>query len=182
RTIMWHVRLVFTCLVIINYSVSSTIILANFQQQALDQHNYFRDLHCTPTMVLNSTLNTIAQNYADYLTTNNLFQHSGTAGLGENLWAMSSSAAITFVNGSTPTTSWYGEISSYNYSSPGFSSSTGHFTQVIWKSSIQLGIGISLSSDSKTAKVVGNYYPAGNVIGSFSENVLELCSSTIGGD
>ncbi|CAF3346426.1 unnamed protein product [Rotaria socialis] len=179
---MWLVQLVFTCLVIINCSVYSAIILADFRQQALGQHNYFRELHCTPPMILNSTLNTIAQSYADYLAANNLFQHSGTAGLGENLWAMSSSAVITFVNGSTPTTSWYNEISLYNYSNPGFSSSTGHFTQVIWKRSIQLGIGIALSNNSKSAKVVGNYYPAGNVIGSFPDNVLELCSNAVGGD
>ncbi|CAM4819568.1 unnamed protein product, partial [Rotaria magnacalcarata] len=88
----------------------------------------------------------------------------------------------TCLLGSTLATSWYNEISSYNYSSPDFSSSTGHFTQVIWKISIQLGIGIGLSSDSMTATVVGNYYPARNVIGSFSDNVLEICSSTIGGD
>ncbi|CAF3219779.1 unnamed protein product [Rotaria socialis] len=179
---MWLVQLVFTCLVIINCSVYSAIILDDFRQQALGQHNYFRERHCTPSMILNSTLNTIAQNYADYLAANNLFQHSGAAGLGENLWGMSSSAVITFVNGSTPTTSWYNEISLYNYSDPGFSLSTGHFTQVIWKRSIQLGIGIALSNNSKSARVVGNYYPAGNVIGSFPDNVLELCSNAVGGD
>jgi uncharacterized protein YkwD len=50
-------------------------------------------------MILNSTLNTIAQNYSEYLAANNLFVHSGTPGLGENLWAMFSSVAISFVNG-----------------------------------------------------------------------------------
>jgi hypothetical protein len=83
--------------------------------------------------------------------------------------------------GSTPTISWYDEISSYNYSSPGFSSSTGHFTQVIWSGSTQLGIGIAFSNNNKTATVVANYYPPGNVIGSFSANVLPLCSTTIAG-
>jgi len=44
--------------------------------------------------------------------------------------------------------------------------------------STQLGIGIAFSSDNKTATVVANYYPPGNVIGSFSANVLPLCSTT----
>ncbi|CAF1527051.1 unnamed protein product, partial [Adineta steineri] len=47
----------------------------------------------------------------------------------------------------------------YNYSSPGFSSATGHFTQVIWLGSTQLGIGIALTNDNRTAYVVANYYP-----------------------
>jgi uncharacterized protein YkwD len=76
------------------------IILSDFQQQALVQHNYYRQqLHCTTAMTLNSSLNTIAQNYAQYLAANNIFNHSGTVGLGENLWMAYSSVVITFVNG-----------------------------------------------------------------------------------
>ena len=79
--------------------VSSAIVLATFQQQALIEHNLRRQLHCTGPMVLNSTLNAIAQNYSEYLAANNLFQHSGRAGLGENLWSMWTSGSISFVNG-----------------------------------------------------------------------------------
>lgn len=83
-----------------NRQVSSTIVLADFQQQALTEHNLKRALHCTDSMALDSTINTIAQNYSDYLAAQNSgLVHSGAAGLGENLWYMSSSAAITFVNG-----------------------------------------------------------------------------------
>lgn len=39
--------------------------------------------------------------------------------------------------------SWYDEIKNYNFSKPGFSSQTGHFTQVVWKDSIELGVGIT---------------------------------------
>jgi uncharacterized protein YkwD len=86
-------------IIIINLRVLNAVVLADFQQQALIEHNLRRQLHCTGPMVLNSTLNTIAQNYSEYLAANNLFVHSGTAGLGENLWTMSSSVAISFVNG-----------------------------------------------------------------------------------
>ncbi|CAF4602544.1 unnamed protein product, partial [Rotaria sp. Silwood1] len=158
-------------------TITTTSTPTTFQQQALLQHNYYRQLHCTDALVLNSTINAIAQTYANYLAANNLFQHSGTSGLGENLWTVWSSGAIRSVNGSSPTNSWYSEISSYNFGSPGFSSSTGHFTQVIWKGSKQLGIGIALTSNKRTAYVVANYYPSGNVIGSFSSNVLPLCST-----
>ena len=78
----------------------TAIVLANFQQEALDQHNYYRQqLHCTSLMTLNASLNTIAQNYAQFLATNNIFNHSGAAGLGENLYMSSSSMTIQFING-----------------------------------------------------------------------------------
>jgi len=84
--------------------------------------------------------------------------------------------------GKVATQAWYDEIKFYNYGRPGFSSQTGHFTQVIWKSSTELGIGIALTSDNLTAYVVANYYPQGNVDGEFAANVLPLCSDNIGGD
>jgi hypothetical protein len=70
----------------------------------------------------------------------------------------------------------------YNYDTPGFNESTGHFTQVVWKNSVQLGIGIALSADSKTAWVVAEYYPQGNIQGEFAANVLPPCSQSMGGD
>lgn len=46
----------------------------------------------------------------------------------------------------------------------------GHFTQVVWKGSREIGVGKARSKDGKIL-VVANYRPAGNVIGRFSENV-----------
>ena len=37
----------------------------------------------------------------------------------------------------------YNEISLYNYASPGFTSGAGHFTQVVWAATTQLGCGVS---------------------------------------
>jgi uncharacterized protein YkwD len=85
--------------VVINRPALSALVLADFQQQALLQHNYLRQLHCAGSIALNSSLNTIAQNYANYLAANNLFRRSETTGLGENLWSMSSSGIIGAVNG-----------------------------------------------------------------------------------
>ncbi|CAF1077238.1 unnamed protein product [Adineta ricciae] len=156
------------------WSLSNAIVLANFRRQALDEHNTLRRLHCTGAMVLNSSLNSRAQNYANYLARNKLFQHSGAPGLGENLWSSWSPVPLILVN--APTVSWYSEIKSYKYRSPGFSPATGHFTQVIWKSSTQLGIGIAFANNNTNVYVVANYYPPGNALGSFPANVLRLCS------
>jgi len=54
-------------------------------------------------------------------------------------------------------------------------SGTGHFTQVVWKESRVLGIGRAEveQGDKKCAYIVGRYKPAGNMGGSFKENVLK---------
>ncbi len=52
-----------------------------------------------------------------------------------------------------------------------FNMLAGHFTQVVWKSSKELGVG--LATDGKTIFVVGQYKPAGNVTnaGYYEQNV-----------
>lgn len=48
----------------------------------------------------------------------------------------------------------------------------GHFTQVVWKDTKEVGIG--LATDGNTVFVVGQYLPAGNITnaGYFEKNVL----------
>ena len=63
----------------------------------------------------------------------------------------------------------------YSFSSGGFSGGTGHFTQVVWKGSTELGIGRAESQEGsmKCAYIVGRYKPAGNMMGDFPKNVAK---------
>ena len=47
---------------------------------------------------------------------------------------------------------------------------TGHFTQVVWKESIILGVGEATSASGKRY-VVARYKPRGNMMGNFEANV-----------
>ena len=47
----------------------------------------------------------------------------------------------------------------------------GHFTQVVWKGSRELGVGKAKDGKGKCI-VVGSYRPAGNLIGSYGNNVF----------
>jgi hypothetical protein len=78
---------------------------------------------------------------------------------------------LKLILGSKATQSWYDEIKYYDFNRPGFSGSTGHFTQVVWKGSKQLGVGIGFGNNGRTAVVVANYYPPGNYLGQFPQNV-----------
>lgn len=68
---------------------------------------------------------------------------------------------------------WYEEITKPGYvfgrsNNPG----TGHFTQVVWKGSKMLGVGVSKNSKNQTF-VVCNYDPPGNYVGQYDKNVLK---------
>lgn len=74
------------------------------------------------------------------------------------------------LTGRKVTDMWYEEHDKYNYSNPGFSSTTGHFTQIVWQNSKEMGAGKAVSS-SGAQFVVARYQPPGNVRGQFPENV-----------
>ena len=135
-------------------------------------------------MVIDDSVNSTAQSWAEYLAANALFQHSSATqrnNAGENLYVSyttaSSIAADTLANQGV--TSWYNEVSAYNYATPGFSSQTGHFTQVVWKNSTKLGCGAAKGvktingTQYNAFYLVCQYAPAGNVTGQFPENVLK---------
>ena len=66
----------------------------------------------------------------------------------------------------------YDEIKDYDYNNHGFASNTGHFTQVIWKTSLRVGVGIARGTDRVI--VCAQYSPQGNFLGQFSANVMPL--------
>ena len=70
---------------------------------------------------------------------------------------------------------WYAEYPSYDFRSPGFNSegqSTGHFTQLVWKSSSEYGVS-AVYDNKKFVYVVMEYNPAGND-GAYSRNVFPV--------
>lgn len=47
--------------------------------------------------------------------------------------------------------------------------SLGHFTQIIWKNTTEMGI--AMAKRDGTCVVVACYHPRGNIVGQFTENV-----------
>jgi hypothetical protein len=144
-------------------------------QEMLTLQNAKRSLHCAPPFTWSNTLAAAAQQWANACTRdpNNsaVFAHSPASSRpnqGENLaWGTGS-----FATASSSVERWYDEGSQYNYSAPGFSGATGHFTQMVWKGSTQLGC--AMANCSGETLWVCRYSPAGNITnpGQFQQNVL----------
>ncbi|KAF7658799.1 hypothetical protein LDENG_00007480 [Lucifuga dentata] len=161
------------------FKAGNTMADASFQQEFLQAHNTYRKKHNTEPLKLNSDLSATAQKWADYLLSKKNLEHSNTED-GENIYYASSSNPMK-LTGKEAVDSWYSEIKDYKWNSPGFSFNTGHFTQVAWKETTEVGVG--LATDGHTTFVVGQYRPAGNMNMKdyFEENVLPLAGREMGG-
>jgi len=72
---------------------------------------------------------------------------------------------------------FYSEEKYYNYKKPQYYKAAGHFTQLVWKNTKQIGAVSKLRRDGKTVVVV-KYFPPGNVQGHFAKNVFPPAGNT----
>ena len=65
----------------------------------------------------------------------------------------------------------------YTFTPPpsSFGGGTGHFTQIVWKTSVKLGVGMAETTmnGNKCIFTVGRYREPGNWGGKFGENVVQ---------
>ena len=148
--------------------------LATFREEALVKHNLLRQQHGAPALTEDIELTNLAQDWAEHLANTRQMQHRPNNQYGENIYF----ASGLDVNGEAPVEAWYGEVNLYDYSNPGFSPQTGHFTQVVWINSTKVGCGKATSVYGEVF-VVCNYDPPGNYQGQFPENVLPVLSSML---
>ncbi|MFW9262674.1 CAP family protein [Nostoc sp. CALU 546] len=160
----------------------TSIDLATLRSAAVSKHNAYRATHKSPNITISDSLNSSAQAWAEKIASSGEFEHStNRTNVGENIYASYSTQSTVDPTtlGNTAVKEWYDEIKDYNYANPGFSSETGHFTQVVWKGSTQLGCGAAQGTATiegtnyNAFYVVCQYAPAGNVPGQFPENVLK---------
>lgn len=140
-----------------------------FQDTVLHVSNSYRRNHNATHLIWNETLSDYAQHWAD----NCQWNHSHGP-YGENL-------AFGYPNASAAVQAWGDEGALYNYQRPtGFSEATGHFTQLVWRATVEVGCaavdcGYDTSRNATDASgqykraqgwyVVCEYSPPGNVMG-----------------
>ncbi|CAH8824429.1 unnamed protein product [Trichobilharzia szidati] len=144
-------------------------------QVAIAEHNRLRALHGCPPLIYDENLAKDAQSWADNLCRMRMLKHSQPDGYGENL------AYGTNIDGIKATHMWYDECKYHNYQGQ-FSSQSGHFTQLIWKSSKKVGFGVKRADNGRDVYIVARYQPPGNLFGEFRENVPQPTRGNIDGE
>ena len=157
-------------------STSGSTASSGFEADILNAHNEKRALHGIQSLAWNDTLAKYAADYASStFSCNNVKLVHSNGPYGENL-------AAGYSGGYKPVDAWYDEIKQYDFSNPGFNEATGHFTQLVWKSTSQVGCAKVTCDNSWSQYTICEYSNTrGNVVGTdsktgksyFSENVLK---------
>lgn len=139
-----------------------------FDVAVLDEHNRLRAKHSAAPLTLDPAISQFAQEWANNIVSRNVMQHRPQNRYGENIYACFGKHNLT---GEEVVRSWYNEIKDYSFgqSNPCNFCQVGHFTQVVWKNSKRLGVGIAKKGTN--VYVVCNYDPPGNYSGQYTVNV-----------
>ena len=146
---------------------------AEERQAIVDAHNWARDripidfpeyagATCLPHVEWDYYIEEVAQQYANTCPEDHSSSRNYEDGshMGENLAWQSWVSVINY-----STIAWYNEVQDYDPAEPGFSSATGHYTQVVWNETRRIGCGVAYGCRSWMTTFVCNYWPAGNVLG-----------------
>ncbi|KAK1836723.1 CAP domain-containing protein [Podospora conica] len=130
-----------------------------FRSAVLNSTNTYRAQHNATDLAYNATLAAFAQDYLD----NDVgpgdtcrFEHSGGP-YGENL-------AIGYPSVAAGIEAWGDEREEYDFGRRRFSKGTGHFTQLVWRGTREVGCGGRWCGEGKGWYLVCEYWPAGNVV------------------
>lgn len=135
---------------------------SDFVQQTLDAHNQYRAEVGVAPLQWSDSLAASAQQWADHLAATGRFEHSGS---GENL-AKGSAGGFSVTQ---LVDMWGNEKQHFtpgtfpNVSNTGNWADVGHYTQVVWRSTTEVGCGLASGNGSDV--LVCHYNPAGNFTG-----------------
>ncbi len=143
---------------------------------ALQVHNDARNEVGVAPLVWSEKLEEQALKYAKQIARTNNYKHSNTKD-GENLAMFyeyeESNKVKTYIYSDTPlydaSMAWYEEIKDYKYSKIKrfrIGPKIGHYTQMVWKDTKEVGIASAISKNGKVY-VVARYYPVGNYLGEY---------------
>lgn len=136
----------------------------------METHNQYRVMHGAVPLNWSPGLANAAQAWAEKIAREGSLSHASREDRyykGENVCRMSSHFTVD-----DALRIWYSEKGNYDYDKPGFDLSTGHFTQVVWRDTREVGVGMAKSPDGKLTYMVARYNPPGNILNRFKENVV----------
>jgi len=138
--------------------------------EIITAHNNYRAAVGVGPLTWSEELAAGAQAWADHLAATHTFEHSGTPGVGENLAAFTTGfktpAELVDLWGSEeaafipPCASWGNQCST-----TGNWMDIGHYTQLVWRATTQVGCGFAHDTTLGNDILVARYSPPGNFAG-----------------
>jgi pathogenesis-related protein 1 len=128
--------------------------------EMLAAHNRIRSRMNVPALVWSNRLAAYAQQWADSLIARNEFRHRSQRKYGENLFEIRGGSA-------TPAeviASWAAESRNYDYRSNSCHGVCGHYTQIVWRDTQEVGCAVARGRGRREVWVC-NYDPPGNYRG-----------------
>jgi pathogenesis-related protein 1 len=122
-------------------------------------HNAVRATVGTHPLRWSDRLASVAQKWADGLLADGQFVHSHNPKYGENLYEITGAAA----NSAQVVKAWADEARDFRYSSNSCSGVCGHFTQVVWRDTKEVGCAVARGGPREVW--VCEYDPPGNWAG-----------------
>lgn len=146
-----------------------------FAEDCLTAINRYRSNHQVEPLSYSHEIEQISRKWVDHMAQKNIFEHNEHSiykgkKMGENIASRYTSSGDG-VTGSQIAEQWYSEIEDYDFEAHRGRGTTGHFTQVVWKDSKELGIARSQKKDG-TWMIVANFFPPGNFNNDYANNVF----------
>jgi uncharacterized protein YkwD len=131
----------------------------SLQTELLAAHNKVRSQRGLPALTWSTEMESLAQDWANQMTRTGKFEHRPNNRYGENLfWGRGRD-----YSGSDAIESWASEAANYNYANNSCQGVCGHYTQLVWKNTTQVGCAAGKVRDE--IYWVCNYNPPGNYVG-----------------
>ncbi|KAH8255562.1 hypothetical protein KR038_006073, partial [Drosophila bunnanda] len=132
----------------------------------LRETNKYRKLHNASPLKMDDNLSNYAEAWANHLAHYDRLETRPFPIYGENIMCIRKPLfSIEHMM-----KLWYQEKYHHDYINPRFSPYTGHFTQMVWRNTEYLGVGVAFND--YRIWIVCNYDPPGNITGHFQENVV----------
>jgi len=130
-----------------------------FAREMVFEHNAVRGRVGTPPLQWSEPLASVAKEWADRLMQNGQFVHSHNPKYGENLYEISGATATA----ADIVRAWAGEVSDYDYRSNSCRGVCGHYTQIVWNDTRE--VGCAVARGGRREVWVCEYDPPGNRVG-----------------
>ncbi|KAF8355499.1 hypothetical protein PRIPAC_97122 [Pristionchus pacificus] len=110
----------------------------HFLEGLISAHNTRRLLHGSPPLRWSEELAHSAQIWAEKLAKQAHITYCELSGVGENITFFPPS-----IDPETAVEHWYAEHEKYEFETPGWQNGTNYFTQVVWRATEEIGIGVA---------------------------------------